>query len=315
MNHTRVQIPTQAGIRHTQASVKKKGLYAAQPTGAPRPFTCDIPKLDAPGQFSSCCSVLWSPQNKREANWKVQKSCPNPSRNEANSPFVPRQPVFHTASTLGSPRLSPNGRFLFLHTKAPIDSTPLAHHSHPWKKKTPQSRKWICDQRFKRDGEVELRFRLGDETQSLLINSRLQTTKAPLSELAVRLKEGESRDDILALSIHDTEEADLRKKNIQRRKREWICLSKLRVSVSLRLALELTTLSKKPDEFIGYTIFALRRVGGQRQTLVTAYFLFFPFFFNGQSIELVLRFLYVEVLLFAPKKNLMWRMISDLKDF
>lgn len=28
----------------------------------------------------------------------------------------------------------------------------------------------------------------------------------------MRLKEGESRDDISALSIHDTEEADLRKK-------------------------------------------------------------------------------------------------------
>lgn len=46
----------------------------------------------------------------------------------------------------------------------------------------------------------------------MLINSRLQTTKAPLSGLAVKLKEGERRDDILALSIHDTEEADLRKK-------------------------------------------------------------------------------------------------------
>lgn len=46
----------------------------------------------------------------------------------------------------------------------------------------------------------------------MLINSRLQTTKAPLSGLVVKLKEGERRDDILALSIHDTEEADLRKK-------------------------------------------------------------------------------------------------------
>lgn len=89
---------------------------------------------------------------------------------------------------------------LFLRTKAPIDSTPLAHHGP----QNPPSRKWICDQCFKRDGEVEPRFRLGDATQSLLINSRLQTTKAPLSELAQRLKAGESRDDILALSIHDT---------------------------------------------------------------------------------------------------------------
>lgn len=79
-------------------------------------------------------------------------------------------------------------------------------------KKKKQSRKWICDQCFKRDGEAGPGFRLGDETPSLLINSRLQTTKAPLSRLAVKLKEGERRDDILALSIHDTEEADLRKK-------------------------------------------------------------------------------------------------------
>lgn len=49
----------------------------------------------------------------------------------------------------------------------------------------------------------------------MLIISRLQTTKAPLSGLAV--KEGARRDDILALSIHDTEEADLRKKIFRER--------------------------------------------------------------------------------------------------
>lgn len=138
INLTHEQILTQAGMRHTAKSLKKALCAAlALPTGALRTFTWGLPKLDAPGQrvfLPLLDTHTMVPTKQRGSRLKSPTILPE-SQQEWGQ-LAPRSQAARLSHSVNLEESSaePKWSVPFLHTKAPIDWTLLAHHGHPWEK-------------------------------------------------------------------------------------------------------------------------------------------------------------------------------------